>query len=262
MPTLDKAVVVCTAAAATTAAVAALAAYLYDPRYVTCFTSSLLSPRSSSSFSSEEQEKRSSRKSRREPRHRDHPQGQQHPAGEEDKALRDPRQATSIVRTATTAEQQRCSDSTAPPSSETRPTDTMPRIPAAAVAGSTPGTREDERSQKRALGDDHNDGPLESDLGAIRSLLATTTLSEFLAARHIGRAEGITPPRNVLVLTPSCTVGEALSKLVRGEEGVASEEATPEFSSSCTGVTVPKRTRRKINRNFYNTAYKHRWQQS
>jgi hypothetical protein len=56
-------------------------------------------------------------------------------------------------------------------------------------------------------------------LGAIRSLLATTRLGEFLAARHIGRPEGVSPPRNVLVLTPSVTVGEALKKLVRGGRG-------------------------------------------
>lgn len=239
MPTLDRAVVVFTAAAATTAAVAALAAYLYDPRYVTSFTSSLLSPWSSSSSSSEEQEKRSSRKRRREQQHRDQPQQEQHPAAEE-KEPRAPREATSIVQTATTAEQQRCSDLTTPPSSDTRPTDTMPKTPAAGVAGATPGTKEEEKAPKKALGGDHHDGPLESDLGAIRSLLATTTLGEFLAARHIGRPEGVPPARHVLVLTPSCTVGEALSKLVRGGEEVASEEATPEFSSSCMGVTAEK----------------------
>ena len=35
---------------------------------------------------------------------------------------------------------------------------------------------------------------------------------EFLAARHVGRPE-LAPPEEVLVLTPSCTVGEALAKL-------------------------------------------------
>ena len=54
---------------------------------------------------------------------------------------------------------------------------------------------------------------LRSDLGAIRSLLATTSLREFLAARHIGRPEVAPPPSDVLVLTPMCTVSEALAKL-------------------------------------------------
>ena len=55
----------------------------------------------------------------------------------------------------------------------------------------------------------------QSDLGAIRSLLATTSLREFLAARHVGRPEGVPPPRDVLVLTPSCTVSEALSEMAQ-----------------------------------------------
>ena len=33
------------------------------------------------------------------------------------------------------------------------------------------------------------DSPRTSDIGAIRSLLATTSLREFLAARHVGRPE-------------------------------------------------------------------------
>ena len=56
------------------------------------------------------------------------------------------------------------------------------------------------------------DSPRTSDIGAIRSLLATTSLREFLAARHVGRPE-LAPPEDVLVLTPSCTVSEALAKL-------------------------------------------------
>lgn len=56
------------------------------------------------------------------------------------------------------------------------------------------------------------DSPRTSDIGAIRSLLATTSLREFLAARHVGRPE-MAPPEDVLVLTPSCTIGEALAKL-------------------------------------------------
>ena len=101
----------------------------------------------------------------------------------------------------------------------------MPKTPAvnvAAGAGATPGTKEDEPGKKqRHDADTDHTCPVMSDLGAIRSLLATTTLGEFLAARHIGRPEGVPPPRDVLVLTPSCTVGEALSKLVsrRGEGG-------------------------------------------
>ena len=55
----------------------------------------------------------------------------------------------------------------------------------------------------------------QSDLGAIRSLLATTTLREFLAARHVGRPEGVPPSRDVLVFTPSCTVSEVLSKMAQ-----------------------------------------------
>ena len=51
-----------------------------------------------------------------------------------------------------------------------------------------------------------------SDIGAIRSLLATTSLREFLAERHVGRPE-MAPLEDVLVLTPSCTIGEALAKL-------------------------------------------------
>ena len=60
--------------------------------------------------------------------------------------------------------------------------------------------------------DEDSDSPRTSDIGAIRSLLATTSLREFLAARHVGRPE-LAPPEEVLVLTPSCTVGEALAKL-------------------------------------------------
>ena len=100
----------------------------------------------------------------------------------------------------------------------------MPKTPAvnvAAGAGATPGTKEDEPGNKKQRHDADTDHTpvMMSDLGAIRSLLATTTLGEFLAARHIGRPEGVPGPRDVLVLTPSCTLGEALSKLVsrRGE---------------------------------------------
>ena len=91
-----------------------------------------------------------------------------------------------------------------------QPTDeTMPRTPA--VGGAAPGTTKEGPTTSTL--DTHRDTPLESDIGAIRSLLATTTLREFLAARHVGRPEGVPAPRDVLILTPSCTVGEALSKL-------------------------------------------------
>lgn len=59
----------------------------------------------------------------------------------------------------------------------------------------------------------HPDPNRVSDLGAIRSLLATTTLREFLAARHVGRPECAPARRDVLVLTPSQTVSEALGAL-------------------------------------------------
>ena len=52
-----------------------------------------------------------------------------------------------------------------------------------------------------------------SDLGAIRSLLATTSLREFLAVRHVGRPEFAPPASDVLVLTPKYTVSDALAKL-------------------------------------------------
>ena len=89
---------------------------------------------------------------------------------------------------------------------------------------------------------------LESDLGAIRSLLATTTLREFLAARHVGRPEGVPSQRHVLVLTPSCTVGEALSKLVRrvqaapgsGGRGVKRSSPPPRNASRGTLTLSPK----------------------
>ena len=71
-------------------------------------------------------------------------------------------------------------------------------------------------SEKQTVAVEKNDedssSPRTSDIGAIRSLLATTSLREFLAARHISRPE-FAPPEEVLVLTPSCTVGEALAKL-------------------------------------------------
>ena len=44
------------------------------------------------------------------------------------------------------------------------------------------------------------------------ALLATARSASSLAARHVGRPE-LAPPEDVLVLTPTCTVSEALAKL-------------------------------------------------
>ena len=50
-------------------------------------------------------------------------------------------------------------------------------------------------------------------MGRILANSSSTKLRDFLKDRHKGRPEGVPAPRDVLVLTPSCTVNDALTKL-------------------------------------------------
>ena len=82
------------------------------------------------------------------------------------------------------------------------------------AAGATPGVAPSRRAKKPEPAEATSPNtPLQSDLGAIRDLLAKTHLSEFLAQMHVGRPECAPPARDVLTLTPSVTVDVALREL-------------------------------------------------
>lgn len=182
MSTLDKEAVIFTVAAFATAAVTAIVTYLYNPRVLFSF------------FTEEEdgeeleawkptKEKRSSTK--------------------QQQRLYEPTNGNG-----TTSAEQEGSDETSPASNTCALK--MATNRATGTAGQTPGVKGEEPKFRCSL---PKGTTIQSDLGAIRSLLATTRLSEFLAEKHVRRPEGVPPQRTVLTLKPSCTVSEALSKL-------------------------------------------------
>ena len=89
-----------------------------------------------------------------------------------------------------------------------------PRLPFWFAEAVWPNRRRREAMHQPVMDADDEDPPTwVSDMGRIRELLLGTKLRDFLKDRHKGRPEGVPPPRDVLVLTPSCTVNDALTKL-------------------------------------------------
>lgn len=89
-----------------------------------------------------------------------------------------------------------------------------PRLPFWFAEAVWPGRRRREAMHQPVMDADDEDPPTwVSDMGRIRELLLGTKLRDFLKDRHKGRPEGVPSPRDVLVLTPSCTVNDALTKL-------------------------------------------------
>ena len=88
-----------------------------------------------------------------------------------------------------------------------------PRLPHYFADAVWPGWRRRTMHQPVADADDESPSTWVSDMGRIRELLLGTKLKDFLKDRHKGRPEGVPPPQDVLVLTPSCTVGDALTKM-------------------------------------------------